>query len=81
MPAALVLSGMSAWLTGALLWLHQAEIPGALLNSWCGFAPHDSSTLSGAQHCAGCAIMVAGAAAIVGGLASLVRSSQTRVTT
>jgi hypothetical protein len=67
-PAALVLSGMSAWLTGALFLSAQPAIPPGLTNAWCGFEPHEGAVVFGDSHCAGCVLVIAGAIAVAVGL-------------
>lgn len=73
MPAALVLSGLFAWLAGALLMSAQPTIPAQLENAWCGPVLHAGTFLSGTQHCAGCAAMLTGLAAAIGGAILLTR--------
>lgn len=66
---ALPLSGAVATLAGVSIRSCSPDIPDALLTSFCGKMPTSAFALAQHGHCAGCALIAAGAAMIAASLA------------
>jgi hypothetical protein len=61
---------LSALLAGAFIRACQPAIPAELLTSFCGPTTHEAISNGFHQHCAGCAMMFTGAAALLAALPS-----------
>ncbi len=80
-PAATFLSGIAVLLAGAFIRACQSQVPGELLNAWCGPATTTSFASLSHAHCTGCVVMLTGVTLIGASLIRPARLALRRVRT